>query len=92
MFNMFIMKDEYYNSYCEWLFEILFELENRLDITEYSPFHQRVFGRVSEILLDVWIENNKLNYVEVPVIFMEKQSWTKKGLKFFSAKFLSKRY
>lgn len=92
MFNMFIMKDEYYNSYCEWLFEILFELENRLDITEYSPFHQRVFGRVSEILLDVWIENNKLSYVEVPVIFMEKQSWTKKGLKFFSAKFLSKRY
>lgn len=92
MFNMFIMKDEYYNRYCEWLFEILFELENRLDITDYTSFHKRVFGRVSEILLDVWIENNKLSYIEVPVIFMEKQSWAKKGFKFFSAKFLSRRY
>lgn len=92
MFNMFIMKDNHFNSYCEWLFPILFELERQLDISGYSAFHQRVFGRVSEILLDVWIEYNQLDYAERPVMFMEKQSWSKKIMNFFTAKMLHKKY
>lgn len=92
MFNMFIMKDEYFNEYCEWLFTILFELEKRLDISEYSPFHQRVFGRISEILLDVWIIKNQLNYTEIPVMFMENQNWLNKIMKFAKAKFIKVKY
>lgn len=92
MFNMFIMRKNYFNEYCEWLFTILFEIENRLDISEYSPFHQRVFGRISEILLDVWLIQNKLEYVELPVMFMEKQNWTNKIFKFLKAKFGKIRY
>ena len=29
-FNMFIMRRDLLDAYCEWLFDILFELENRL--------------------------------------------------------------
>lgn len=29
-FNMFIMKSELFDSYCEWMFDILFELEKDL--------------------------------------------------------------
>ena len=32
MFNMFIMKKELLDEYCSWLFPILFELQNRIDI------------------------------------------------------------
>ena len=31
--NMFIMKREVYHAYCQWLFNILFEAEKRIDMT-----------------------------------------------------------
>lgn len=92
MFNMFIMKSQYFDSYCEWLFEILFEVEKRHDISEYNSFHARVFGRLSEILLDVWLEKNKVDYYEIPMIFMEKQNWREKVLKFLKSKYLKVKY
>ncbi|MFT8930652.1 MAG: DUF4422 domain-containing protein, partial [Sporolactobacillus sp.] len=36
-FNMFIMKRPIFNSYCEWMFDILFQLEKDIDISYYSP-------------------------------------------------------
>lgn len=72
MFNMFIMKKEILNDYCEWLFDILFELEKRIDPKQYSAFHARYLGRISERLLDVWIEKNGINYEEVRIDDMER--------------------
>ena len=92
MFNMFIMKREYFNKYCEWLFSILEELEKRVDTSQYDSFHARFYGRVSELLLDVWIDTNKLNYVEVPIMNIEKVNWIKKGGSFLLAKFIGKKY
>lgn len=85
-FNMFIMKKEILDSYCIWLFDILFELEKRLDISDYSANDKRVFGFVSERLLDVWIEKNEIKYKDIPYIFLEKQNWITKGLNFILRK------
>lgn len=87
-FNMFIMKRELFNEYCEWMFSILFELEGRLDISNYNAYDARVFGFVSERLLDIWIETKKLNYKELPCMFMEKQNWIVKGFNFLKRKFV----
>lgn len=92
MFNMFVMKKEYLNMYCEWLFDILFELENRIDSNKYDSFHARYLGRISELLLDVWINTNELNYKEVKVIDMQNVNWLKKGGAFLMAKFTGKKY
>ncbi len=92
MFNMYIMKKEISDAYCEWLFDILFKLEARLGDKEYDAFHNRFYGRVSELLLDVFINTNKLNYKEVPAIHMEKVNWYQKGKSFLKAKFLGKKY
>jgi hypothetical protein len=73
-FNMFIMSRDLMNEYCSWLFDILFELENRLDISDYSPRDRRVFGFVSERLLDVWIDRTGYTFTEVPYIFAEKEN------------------
>lgn len=89
-FNMFIMKREYFNAYCTWLFDVLFELERRLDISEYSSYDARVFGFVSERLLDVWLGANGLSYVEQPYLFMESQNWFVKGFNFIKRKFSAK--
>ena len=86
-FNMFIMERTLADKYCEWLFDILFELEKRLNISEYTDNDKRVFGFVSERLLDVWIKKNKCKYEELPVAFMEKQNWVKKIIAFLRRKF-----
>lgn len=88
-FNMFIMKRDCFNAYCAWLFDILFELENRLDISDYSDYDARVFGFVSERLLDVWIETNNIAYKDIPYVFLENQNWFLKGRNFLKRKFES---
>ena len=92
MFNMFIMKKEYLDKYCEWLFKILFELEKRIEPKQYDSFHARYLGRISELLLDVWINTNNLKYKEVKVIDMQNVNWFKKGMAFLKAKFIKQKY
>jgi hypothetical protein len=79
MFNMFIMKRPYFDEYCEWLFSILFELEKSIDISSYSVYEARVFGFVSELLMDVWLKTKGYKYIEVNAVHMEKINWFKKG-------------
>lgn len=87
-FNMFIMKKEKADEYLKWMFDILFELEKRLDISDYSVNDARVFGFVSERLIDVWLETKGYEYKELPVLFMEKENWIKKGMNFLKRKFI----
>ena len=92
MFNMFIMKKDKLDEYCEWLFDILFELEKRVDNSKYDSFHARFYGRVSELLLDVWLNTKGYKYEEVKVMSMEKVNWFKKGTSFLKAKFFGEKY
>lgn len=92
VFNMFIMKKEILDEYCTWLFGILFELEKRIDASKYDSFHARFYGRVSERLLDVWINKNQIKYEEVKVMDMQKINWWKKGTSFLRAKITGKKY
>ncbi len=99
MFNMMIMQKPLVDEYCTWLFDILFELRNRLGEDGLTPFHSRYYGRISEIILNVWllqqIKSGKLKeseIKEIPLIHMEKINWGKKGTAFLKAKFFGKRY
>lgn len=99
MFNMFIMNRDLLNQYCEWLFDILFELENRMESSALSEFHARFYGRVSEILFNVWLTQQIVQgkimqeeVMELDYIYMEKVDWIKKGRAFLGAKFLGRKY
>ena len=92
MFNMYVMKKDISDEYCEWLFDILFELEERFKDANYDSFHSRFYGRVSELLLDVYINTNKLKYVEQPVMYTEKIDWYRKITSFLKAKFFGEKY
>jgi hypothetical protein len=91
IYNMFLMRRDIFDSYCTWLFDILFQLEERIDISGYSQYDRRVFGFVSERLLDVYLEANGISYLEVSVMFMEKQNWLKKGGAFLGRKFFPRK-
>ena len=93
-FNMMVMRRNAFDAYCAWLFDVLFELERRLDISSYSPYDARVFGFVAERLLDVWLGANAgrmgLRVTEMPVLHLESQRWPKKALAFLRRKFVGK--
>lgn len=59
--NMCIMKREDFKKYCEWLFSIMEKYENVIDYSNYNKEQKRIFGYMSEFLLNVWIEKNNLS-------------------------------
>lgn len=87
-FNMFVMRKEIADKYCEWLFSILEDVENKIDISSWSKSEQRVFGYLAERLLDVWLDKQELKTKDISYMFMEKQNWIIKGLKFLKRKFI----
>ena len=92
IFNMFIMRKDIFDDYCSWLFEILSKLEKVVDATKYNAFHARVYGRLSEWLLDVYIRTKKLDYLELPVINIEGESFVKKGVGYVKSKAFGMKY
>lgn len=91
IYNMFLMKKDIFDDYCQWLFPILFEVERKIDISSYSQYDKRVFGFLSERLLDIYLEANGISYREIPVMFMEQQNWLKKGTAFLKRKFFPRK-
>lgn len=92
MFNMVIMKREVLDRYCSWLYPILFELEKEIDVSSMPAFDARLFGRVSELLLDVWLTHNNVNYVECGFVQIGDENWRKKIIGFLKAKFGGRKY
>jgi hypothetical protein len=66
-YNMFITKWKYFNEYSEWLFKILFEVERRCKISAY-PNQARIFGYMSERLINVYCEYRHLRIKHVPIV------------------------
>ena len=91
-FNMFVMRRDGFVRYCDWLFDVLFELEKRIDVSRYSAYDARVFGFVAERLLDVWIGVNRVPYRELPVLNLESQHWPRKIIGFLKRKFSGRRH
>ena len=65
---MFVTGNKLFQNYCKWLFAILFEAEDRIDLRDYTEQEARIFGYLSEILLNVWVLKNRLKVKYVPVV------------------------
>lgn len=92
IFNLFIMSSSKFDEYCDYMFPVLFELERRLNPSKYDSFNARYIGRVSERLLDPWLETNGYGYSELPVLNTEPVNWVNKGSSFLLAKLGLKKY
>lgn len=71
--NMFVMKKDELNKYCSWLFDILFEVEKRVTISEDS-YQSRIFGFMSERLINIYVEKNRLKVKEMSLIFIGEKA------------------
>lgn len=65
-YNMFIAKNSIFEEYSEWLFNILFEVERRVKISAYTD-QARIFGYMSERLLNIFVRYRKLRVRQIPV-------------------------
>ena len=71
--NMFIFKKEIFFKYCEWLFSILFELRDKIDIYNRTSYQRRVLGFISERLTDIFflkLYKENYNIKTLPVSFI----------------------
>lgn len=87
LLNMFVMRRDLFDAYCAWLFAVLGKVEAQLDISGYSTNDARVFGFLSERLLDVWLITHDHPTVECSLVQLERTNWIKKGFNFLVRKF-----
>lgn len=72
MGNIMIARRQVFDRYCAWLFDILFEVEKRTDLTGCDAYQGRVFGFLSERLLRAWVLMQKLQVREEAVLCEER--------------------
>ena len=53
--NIFVMRRDIFDKYCEWLFDILGEVEKKSDISKYDFQEARIYGYISEWLFGIFI-------------------------------------
>ena len=70
--NMFILKDEHFQEFMAWWFDLLFEFERRIDVNNYTDYQKRIMGFMAERLLTVWFWKKQLNCIELPVIYFKQ--------------------
>lgn len=69
-FNMFVCSATQFEVYMNWLFGILFEVNQRIKISDH-PYQKRVIGFLSERLLNLYVHHNRFRVKEVPVYFLD---------------------
>lgn len=63
--NMIVTRKNIFDKYCSWIFDILFEAEKRIDISDYDEYQSRIFGFMSERLLRVFFLHHKYKIKEI---------------------------
>ena len=66
-YNMFITHWKHFEAYSEWLFDILFEVERRIKPID-DPVQSRIYGYMSERLINVFCDYNHLKIKSIPLI------------------------
>lgn len=87
LFNMQIMKQADFQAFTDFLFGVLEKVEPMIPYKEYDGQESRVFGFLSEYLLDTWMLTNNKTYREYPLVTTEKTNWLDKGSAFLLRKF-----
>ena len=75
--NLLVMERQQYNAYCKWMFEILFDASEEIDVSGYDLYHARVFGFLSEGMLTVWALHHGLKVYEAPIGYTDEKAETK---------------
>lgn len=74
-YNMIICKKRVLDQYCEWLFPLMEIVETKINTDKkMDAYQRRVFGFLSERLLQIWINHNSYIIKTFPVFNTEKRT------------------
>lgn len=80
-YNMFVMRKEIFDDYSLKLFNVLGELESKIDISYLDVYQQRIFGFLSERFLNYYIQylieckNIKIKELDIAFLDLEKKRY-----------------
>lgn len=77
--NMFVMSRSLFNRYCEWIFPLLFWIEDRIDVMGMDAVERRAVGFLAERLLTTYIlklrkSDSTLRIAEFDRVFVRNTS------------------
>ena len=70
-YNMMVARWELWDDYLAWLFDILFEVQKRVAISA-DPYQARIFGFLSERLLNLFVHHRQLRTAYLTTALFEK--------------------
>lgn len=83
-YNMFIMKKQIFDEYCNWLFDILGDIEKKLKIRDYNTYQKRAIAFIAERLLPVYFYSTDYKKKNVSIYCLygkENESIIKWGMR-----------
>ncbi|MDR1766906.1 MAG: DUF4422 domain-containing protein, partial [Propionibacteriaceae bacterium] len=87
LYNMFAMRRQHLDEYCQWLFPVLEEVWTRIPWDSYGPTQQRAIGYLGERLFNVWLRQRAdLRVTHRPIHNTEREPVISKGVKMVGRK------
>lgn len=75
LYNMFVMRRSVFQDYAGRLFELLAEVEKRVDLTHRDAYQRRAFGFLAERFLNIYFRytatKQRLRIVDLPTVFVD---------------------
>lgn len=66
-YNTYIMKWEFFDKWCTFIFDIFEKMESRIGLEYHIGYQTRVFGYLAERILDVFVKKNKMRIKTRPI-------------------------
>lgn len=66
--NMFYTHRQTFDQYCSWLFPIVLDVAEKMNVSGYDSYSKRIVGFFAERMLTVWILHNHIKVAEMEVI------------------------
>ena len=86
--NLMIANKSLFNEYSEWLFKLLRDIEERIDLSDKKNL--RLPGYIGERLLNLYVVHNNFKIKEVPQIFISDND-SEKDL-YMNLRYIKRRY
>jgi hypothetical protein len=88
LYNMFLTRRETFDRYASWLFAILEETGQRVDVhPDRTAYQRRTMGYLGERLLNVWLAGQPdLRVAREPIVNVEREPKVTKGIKMLARK------